>query len=99
MNERDRDMREILNVGHGNAVVANRIIAIVSPRSAPIKRLRKEAKQMGKIIDVTEGRQTRSVLILDTGHVVLSALMPATLVARLLGKRRKPKAVQSTEAA
>ncbi len=54
---------------------------------------------MGKVIDVTEGRQTRSVLILDTGHVVLSALMPATLVARLLGKRRKPKAVQSTEAA
>lgn len=84
-------MREVLNVGHGNAVVSQRIIAIVSPRSAPIKRLRKEARKAGKVIDVTEGRQTRSVIILDTGHVVLSALMPATLVARLLGRKRVQK--------
>ena len=81
-------MKEVLNVGHGNALVASRILAIVSPKSAPIKRLRKEAQKVGKVIDVTEGRTTRAVLILDTGHVVLSALMPVTLVARLLGKRR-----------
>lgn len=86
-------MKEVLNVGHGNAVVSSRILAIVSPRSAPIKRLRKEAQKTGKVIDVTEGRQTRSVIVLDTGHVVLSALMPSTLVARLLGKRR----VRATE--
>lgn len=81
-------MKDVLNVGHGNAVIASRVLAIVSPRSAPIKRLRKETSKAGKIIDVTEGRQTRALVILDTGHVVLSAMMPATLIARLMGKRR-----------
>ncbi len=76
-------MRELLNVGFGHTVISARIIAIVSPKSAPIKRLKEEAKQAGKLVDATSGRQTRAVIVLDSGHVVLSAVMPNTLIARL----------------
>jgi regulator of extracellular matrix RemA (YlzA/DUF370 family) len=76
-------MRELLNVGFGHTVISSRIIAIVSPKSAPIKRLKEEAKQSGKLVDATSGRQTRAVVVTDSGHVVLSAVMPSTLLARL----------------
>lgn len=76
-------MRELLNVGFGHTVISSRIIAIVSPKSAPIKRLKEEAKQTGKLVDATSGRQTRAVVVTDSGHVVLSAVMPSTLLARL----------------
>jgi regulator of extracellular matrix RemA (YlzA/DUF370 family) len=76
-------MRELLNVGFGHTVISSRIIAIVSPKSAPIKRLKEEAKQGGKLVDATSGRQTRAVVVTDSGHVVLSAVMPSTLLARL----------------
>jgi hypothetical protein len=76
-------MRELLNVGFGHTVISSRIVAIVSPKSAPIKRLKEEAKQAGKLVDATSGRQTRAVVVLDSGHVVLSAVMPSTLLARL----------------
>jgi len=76
-------MRELLNIGFGHTVIASRIVAIVSPRSAPIKRLKDEAKKNGKLVDATSGRQTRAVVVTDSGHVVLSAVMPSTLLARL----------------
>lgn len=76
-------MRQLLNLGFGHTVISNRIIAIVSPKSAPIKRLKDEAKQTGKLVDATSGRQTRAVVVTDSGHVILSAVMPSTLLARL----------------
>lgn len=76
-------MRELLNIGFGHTVISSRIIAIVSPKSAPIKRLKEEAKRNGKLVDATSGRQTRAVVVTDSGHVVLSAVMPSTLLARL----------------
>jgi regulator of extracellular matrix RemA (YlzA/DUF370 family) len=76
-------MRELLNIGFGHTVISSRIIAIVSPKSAPIKRLKEEAKNSGKLVDATSGRQTRAVVVTDSGHIVLSAVMPSTLLARL----------------
>ncbi len=76
---------QLINVGFGNIVSANRIIAIVSPESAPIKRLVQEAKDNGTAIDATCGRRTRAVLIMDSDHVVLSALQPETVAGRFDG--------------
>ena len=73
---------QLVNIGFGNIVSANRIIAIVSPESAPIKRIVQEAKDNKMAIDATLGRRTRAVIIMDSGHVVLSALQPETVVAR-----------------
>ncbi|HSP06531.1 MAG TPA: DUF370 domain-containing protein [Acidobacteriota bacterium] len=80
-------MRELLNIGFGHTVISSRIIAIVSPKSAPIKRLKDEAKRGGKLVDATSGRQTRAVVVTDSGHVVLSAVMPSTLLARLENRK------------
>lgn len=74
---------QILNVGFGNIVLVNRIISIVSPESAPLKRLVQEAKDNKTAIDATHGRKTRSVLITDSGHVILSSVQPETIAARL----------------
>lgn len=76
--------KRILNIGFGNVVVAERIVAIVNPASSPMKRLREEAKNLGKLIDATEGRKTRSILILDSDHIVLSALQAETITQRLI---------------
>ena len=72
-----------INIGYGNIVAPGRIIAIVSPEAAPVKRLVQEAKAEGNIIDATCGRKTRAVIICDSGHVVLSALMTDTILMRL----------------
>ena len=74
---------KLLNVGFGNVVSANRIISIVSPEAAPIKRMIQEAKDEKTAIDATCGRKTRAVLIMDSNHIVLSALQPETLSSRL----------------
>ena len=74
---------QLINIGFGNIVSANRIIAIVSPESAPIKRMVQEAKDDGKAIDATYGRRTRAVIIMDSGHVVLSAVQPETVAGRV----------------
>lgn len=74
----------ILNIGFGNVVVAERIVAIVNPASSPMKRLREEAKNLGKLIDATEGRKTRSILVLDSDHIVLSSLQTETIAQRLV---------------
>lgn len=74
---------QLINIGFGNIVSANRIIAIVSPESAPIKRIVQEAKDEGMAVDATYGRRTRAVIIMDSGHIVLSAVQPETVAGRL----------------
>ena len=74
---------QLINIGFGNIVSANRIIAIVSPESAPIKRMVQEAKEKGNAVDATYGRRTRAVLIMDSGHLILSAVQPEKVAARL----------------
>ena len=75
---------QLINIGFGNIVSSNRIIAIVSPESAPIKRMIQEAKESGMAVDATYGRRTRAVLIMDSGHVILSAVQPETVAGRLV---------------
>ncbi len=74
---------KLINVGFGNMVAAGRIVAIVSPDSAPIKRIIRESEDKGMLVNATYGRRTRAVLITDSGHVVLSALQPETVAHRL----------------
>lgn len=74
---------KLINIGFGNMVSANRLVAIVSPESAPIKRIIQEAKDRGTLIDATYGRRTRAVLITDSDHVILSAVQPETVANRL----------------
>jgi regulator of extracellular matrix RemA (YlzA/DUF370 family) len=74
---------KLLNVGYGNLVVASRVVAVVGPGAAPIRRLREEAGKRGKLVDATQGRKTRSVIIIDSDHVVLSAVHAETLALRL----------------
>lgn len=75
---------KLLNIGFGNMIAANRAIAIVSPESAPIKRMIQDAKDKGLLIDATYGRKTRAVLVMDSGHVVLSAIQPETVSHRII---------------
>ena len=70
---------KLINIGYGNMVASNRIISIVSPESAPIKRLVQEARDEGTVIDATYGRKTRAVIIMDSGHVILSSLITDTV--------------------
>ncbi len=74
----------LLNIGFGNTVLANRIVAIVSPASAPMKRLKEDAKQANKLIDATMGRRTRSIIITDSDHVILSGVQAETIAQRLV---------------
>lgn len=74
---------QLLQVGFGNAVKISRILAVVNPGSAPVRKLKEEARQEKKVIDVTEGRRTRSIIILDSGHLVLSSVQPDTITQRL----------------
>ena len=74
---------QFLNIGFGNLVSAGRLLAVVSPESAPIKRLCQEAKDRGMLIDASYGRKTKAVLLMDTDHVILSAITPEALLARL----------------
>jgi regulator of extracellular matrix RemA (YlzA/DUF370 family) len=76
--------QRLLNVGYGNLVAARRVVAIVAPNASPMRRLRHEAAERGKLVDATEGRRTRSIVILDSDHLVLSAINPETLAARLV---------------
>ncbi len=73
----------LLNVGYGNVVVAARVVAVVGPSAAPIRRLREEARERGKLVDATQGRKTRSVIVTDSDHVVLSAVQAETIALRL----------------
>ncbi len=78
---------KLINIGFGNMVSANRLLAIVSPDSAPIKRMIQEARDRGMLIDATYGRRSRAVIIMDTDHVILSAILPETVAGRLQDKQ------------
>ena len=75
---------KLINIGFGNIVSANRVVAIVSPESAPIKRIIQEARDGGRLIDATYGRRTRAVVVMDSDHVILSAVQPETVAHRVL---------------
>ena len=77
---------KLINIGFGNMISAARLVAVVGPDSAPVKRIVQDVRERGLLIDATYGRRTRSVLIMDSGHVVLSALQPETVSGRLAGK-------------
>lgn len=79
----------LVHVGFGNMVVAERVVSIISPDSAPIKRLKEEAREAGLLVDVTQGRKTRAILIMDSRHVILSAIQPETIAARYEGEDEK----------
>lgn len=74
---------KLVNIGFGNIVAANRIISIISPESAPIKRIIQEARDKGMLVDATYGRRTRAVVVVDSGHIILSAVQPETVANRL----------------
>lgn len=79
------DIRPVLvNIGFGNVVASSKVVAIVTPGSAPMKRMREEAKKEGKLVDATQGRRTRSIIITDSNHVILSALQAETITQRFL---------------
>ena len=80
---------KLISIGFGNAVAAARILAVVSPDSAPIKRVVQEARERGMLIDASYGRSTRAVLIMDSDHVVLSALQPETVANRAAGQESR----------
>ena len=73
---------KLINIGFGSTVAAERILAIISPESAPIKRVISDARERGMLVDASFGRRTRSVILMDSGHVILSALGPETLAGR-----------------
>jgi regulator of extracellular matrix RemA (YlzA/DUF370 family) len=74
----------LVNIGFGNVISARRVVAVVGPGSLPIKKMREEAKGRGKLIDATEGRKTRSIIVTDSDHVVLSALQVETIAQRVV---------------
>lgn len=73
---------KLVNLGFGNMVVAKRVLAIVNPNSSPMKRLREDAREAGQLLDTTQGRRTRSIVITDSGHVILSAVQTETVAMR-----------------
>lgn len=77
---------KLINIGFGNMVSASRLVAIVSPESAPIKRIIQEARDHGVLIDATYGRRTRAVIITDSDHVILSAIQPETVAGRMASR-------------
>lgn len=77
-------MYGLINIGFGNVISGDRVIAIVNPESAPLKRLREEAKDEGKLIDATYGRKTRAILVTDSNHIILSAIQPETIAQRFV---------------
>ena len=80
----------LINIGFGNMVAAERIVAIVSPDSAPVKRLMQEAREQKRAVDATQGRRTRAVIITDSGHVIFSAIQPETVSGRVNSQMSVP---------
>lgn len=74
----------LINIGFGNYVLASRVIGIVNPASSPMKRLREDARGEGRLIDATQGRKTRSILVTDSNHIILSAIQPETISQRFM---------------
>ncbi len=76
--------QQLINLGFNNYVLASRVVSILSPSSAPMKRLREDAKSQGRLLDATHGRKTRSIVITDSNHIILSAIQPETISQRFL---------------
>jgi len=79
-------MTQLINIGFGNIVNSDKIVAIIAPDSAPAKRLVQNSKETGSVVDATQGRRTRAVIITDSAHVILSALLPETISGRYKGE-------------
>lgn len=77
----------LINIGFGNVVSAGRVVAVVNPGSSPIKKLRDEAREQGKLIDATEGKKTRSIIVTDSDHIILSAIQVETIAQRVSGQK------------
>ncbi len=90
-------MNRLINIGFGNVVNSNKIVGIISPEAAPIKRMVQNAKDAGTAIDATCGRKTKSVIVIDSGHLVLSALLPETIANRVNVKEGTDTAAYSNE--
>ena len=88
---------KLINIGFGNMVSASRLVAIVSPESAPIKRIMQDAKEQGTLIDATYGRRTRAVILTDSDHVILSALQPETVANRFNDREDEESAEELAE--
>ena len=88
---------KLINIGFGNMVSASRLVAIVSPESAPIKRIMQDAKEQGTLIDATYGRRTRAVILTDSDHVILSALQPETVANRVNDREDEESAEELEE--
>ena len=84
---------KLINIGFGSMVAAGRVLSILAPDSAPIKRVIQEAKDRGMLIDASYGRKTKSVILMDTDHVILSAVSPETITARVMG-REEPRQIE-----
>ncbi len=83
---------KLLNIGFGNMVAAPRIVAVIAPDSAPVKRMVQEARDASHLVDATAGRRTRAVLMMDSGHIILSAIQPETIAGRLQNDSEEAKA-------
>ncbi len=88
---------KLVNIGFGNVVSADRIITVVSPESAPIKRMVQEAKERGMLIDASYGRRTRAVIIMDSDHIILSAILPVSISSRVNGKENADSQDESSD--
>ncbi len=84
----------LVNIGFGNVVLAERVVAIVSPGSAPMKRLKEEARDRGKLVDATQGRRTRAIIVTDSDHVILSAVQAETITQRFTAEEPYNSRVQ-----
>lgn len=76
---------KLINIGYGNMVLSSRIVSVVSPEAAPVKRIVQDAREKCRVIDATCGRKTRAVIITDSDHVILSAILPETIASRFVG--------------
>jgi regulator of extracellular matrix RemA (YlzA/DUF370 family) len=88
---------ELVHIGFNNILVMNRVVAIASPNSAPTKRLVQDAKKAGMLIDMTNGRRTKAVMITDSGHIILAALAPETISGRSQGAQTRPTAAEEAD--
>lgn len=78
---------KLVNIGYGNMMAVGRLVAVVSPEAAPIRRMIQEARDSGQVVDATCGHKTRAVIVTDSGHVILSPLLPETVAARIDGRK------------
>ena len=88
---------KLVNIGFGGLVAEHRILAVVSPDSSPIKRVIQDVRERGQLVDASYGRKTQAVLVMDSGHVILSALQPETVSARMIGRSEEPSAEERDE--